>query len=240
MARETQFKLSLGKLVSQSFAVYFRNFFPFLLLAAVMLSPWIAMKVFVPAGPDDTGILLGAMLLQILTTYVLTGALTYGVVQQLRGQPAGMAEAVSKGMQAFLRVLGTGLLCGIRIVLFTLLLYIPGIWEQCRLYVALPAAVMENTSGSDAVARSIRLTDGSKWQIFGSWFVMFSLPVIITFIAVFAYTIMTPDGAMPYWFDIALALVLSPLSSVAMAVCYFLLREGKENKSVEEIASVFN
>ncbi|MFT4841757.1 MAG: hypothetical protein ACJA0V_003380 [Planctomycetota bacterium] len=240
MAREPQFKLSLGKLVSQSFRVYLRNFVPFVLLSVVILSPWIVFSVVVPVGPEDTGMQFVGMLLSMLMTYVLTGALTFGVVQQLRGKPASMAEAVSKGMQALLRALGTGILCGIRIFLFSLLLFIPGIWEQLRLYVALPVAIMENTSGSAAIARSIRLTDGSKWQIFGAWFVMFTLPILIVTVVVVTYTIMSPDGMVPAWINIVVQLAIAPLAAVAMAVCYFLLREGKENKSVEEIAAVFD
>jgi len=240
MARAPQFKLSLGKLVSQSFSIYFRNFIPFVLLSAVILSPWIAMTIMVPAGPEDTGLLLIGMMLMMLMTYVLTGALTYGVVQQMRGQPASMGEAVVKGLQSFSRVLGTGLLCGLRIILFTLLLWIPGIREQCRLYVALPAAVMEGTSGSTAVERSIRLTDGSKWQIFGSWFVMFSIPIAIGLFIGFAAESMTADQLAPWWLELVMQLLIAPLSAVAMAVCYFLLRQGKENKSVQEIGAVFD
>jgi len=240
MARQPQFKLSLGKLVSKSFAIYFRNIVPFLLLSAVMLSPWVAMQLLYPPYPEELGMNLFQMLLMTLLTYMLTGALTYGVVQQMRGQPAGMGEAVAKGMQAFGRVLGTGIICGLRIMLFSLLLWIPGIWEQCRLYVALPAAVMEGTSGSAAAERSVRLTDGSKWQIFGSWFVIYSLPIIILFIIGFTSTSMDPELALPWWLEIAMQLIFAPLSAVAMSVCYFLLREGKENKSIEELAAVFD
>lgn len=241
MARTPQFKLSLGKLVSQSFAIYFRNFVPFVLLSLVLLSPWVAAQILAPLDPyETTSRDLLYMLLQMLLTYVLTSALTYGVVQQMRGKPAGIGEAVAKGLQAFGRVLGTGLICVLRIILFSILLYIPGIWEQCRLYVALPAAVMEGSSGSAAVERSIRLTDGSKWQIFGSWFIIFLIPTVLLVVATFMTTSMDSDVVLPWWLEIATQLIFAPLSAVAMSVCYFLLREGKENKSAEELAAIFD
>jgi len=176
----------------------------------------------------------------VILTYVLTGTLTYGVVQQMRGSPASIGDAISKGMQAMPRALGTGLLAGFRIILFTLLLIIPGIMEQVRLYVAIPAAIMEGKGGDVAIQRSIKLTDGSRWPIFGSWLIMILLAGPLVGVIAFVMIMMTGDGQIPWWFDVAFSLVIQPLGAVAMAVCYFLLREGKEQISVEQIAAVFD
>lgn len=243
MARQPQFKLSLGKLISKSFAIYFRNFIPFILLGLIMLSPWVALQIYVPAYPGDMLVAILHWLAQMLLTYALTGTLTYGVVQQLRGKPSSMGEAVTKGLQAFGRVIGTGIICFLRIFLWSLLLYVPGIIEQCRLYVALPVAIMEGTAGSAAAERSSRLTEGSKWQIFGSWFIIHMLPIAIMLVLVFATTSATPtyeDEPLPWWLELVLQLLFAPVTAVSMSVCYFLLREGKENKSVEELAAVFD
>lgn len=239
--RTNNFSLGLGELVGKSLSVYLRNFIPFTLLSALVLSPWVALSIAFPPSPNTPGMNMLGNITSALLTYLLTGAVSYGVVQQLRGKPAGMADAISQGMKTFLPVLGTGILAGIRIGLFTLLLVIPGIIESVRLYVAIPAAVMEGKSGTAAIERSIRLTMGSRWQIFGAWFLIFMLPILIVTIAMFGVAATNGDAETPpVWLQVAVNVVLAPFGASAAAVCYFLLRSGKEQVDVKDIAAVFD
>jgi uncharacterized membrane protein len=257
MARATPYSLSVGQLVSRSIALYVGNLLPFTLLGAVFLLPWIALHVYdhpmleqaartpprrgeaPPIGPAFLP--LAELILQSLLSYLLTGAVTYGVVQQLRGQPAGMAQAISKGLSSFGRTFATGLLCSLRIFLFTLLIIIPGIIQQVRLYVAIPVAVMEGKGAADAVARSRTLTDGSGWQIFGSWLLIFAIGFGLGIVGFF---LMHGAGSgaerTPVWFDIAVELIVGPFAATMMATAYFLLRQGKENVDPKDIAAVFD
>lgn len=240
MPTRSSFQLSVGGLVSKTLAVYFRNLLPFLLLSAIVLSPWIALRLYRGNVVEpNVGLNLAELLLSTLLTYVLTGAVTYGVVQQLRGEPAGLGQAISQGMRTFLTVLGTGILCGVRIMLFSLLLWVPGIIESIKLYVAIPAAVMEGKGAARAIERSNALTDGSRWQIFGAWLLMFTLPIALTVALVFVlHTVSGPTGLHPVA-EIGISMVFNAFSATMMAVCYFLLRSGKENVDVKELAAVF-
>ncbi len=254
MPRSPAFHLSLGTLLSTSLGSYFRNFLPFTLLSLLLLSPWIALRWYIAMrldamqeSPDRDAALgtsmlqIAAFLLQTLLTYILTGALCFGVVQQLRGQRAGLATVLTQGLQTFTRVLGTGLLCGVRILLFSLLLWVPGIIESIKLYVAIPAAVMEGKSGGQAVARSMALTDGSRWQIFSSVLLMgivsAGLGALIVFIMLSGNGADVSDSL---WFEVAIALVVNSISATMMSVCYFMLRQGKENVDAKQIAAVFD
>jgi uncharacterized membrane protein len=246
MATRSTFQLSVGTLVGQTLTVYFRNLLPFLVLSAVVLSPWIALRLYLdtrpldPSSPGASGIVLVATVLQMLLTQVLTGAVTYGVVQQLRGETAGIGAVVSQGLRTFVTVLGTGILCGLRIMLFMLLLIVPGIMESIRLYVAIPAAVMEGRGAAHAIQRSNTLTEGSRWQIFGAWLLIFLLPFTLTFVLLFVMRTSIRDiDQLPAWAEIAMALLLNAFGSTMMAVCYFQLRTGKENVDVKELAAVF-
>jgi hypothetical protein len=122
-----------------------------------------------------------------------------------------------------------------------LLLYVPGVIEQIKLFVAVPAAVMEGKSASAAVERSIRLTDGSRWQIFGAWLLVallgFGLGLLM--VALFHMDDTDWDVENP-WFDIAIQLLLAPFAATMGATGYFLLRKGKENIDVREISAVFD
>jgi hypothetical protein len=225
------------------------------LLGVLFLAPWIALHIYYTqllaaappqriGDPVDMRLLLlpfAELLLNNLLSFLLTGAVTFGVVQQLRGQPAGIAQVMSTGLSSFGRVFATGFLCGLRILLFTLLLIVPGIIQSVRLYVAIPAAIMEGRDASHSMSRSELLTKGSGWQIFGAWFLI----VLVTFglgtLALFLTKSFDADEVrVPVWVDLAITLVFGPFSATMMAVAYFLLRKGKENVDPKAIAAVFD
>src|SRR5262249_19797056 len=155
--------------------------------------------------------------LENLLTFVLTGAVTYGVVMQLRGEPASLGQVLAKGLRTFFRVLGTAFLCGLRIILFTLLLIIPGIIQQERLYVAIPVSVMEGEGGGDAVAPSMELTRGSGWAIFASWLIAAALGAVLVKCAEFLIASRTIPANAAEWCEIGIALVTGSFGATLMA-----------------------
>lgn len=242
--RSRPFTLSFGALMSTTMSICLRNFLAFALLGILVLSPWIAYMLLLPTIAEHVSMrsfqliaVIGG-LLPSLFGLVLTGAVTYGVVQQMRGKPAGMASCISVGLRSFLGILGTGILAGLRIFLFFLLLIVPGIIEACRLWLAVPAAVMERTSPTKSIDRSIRLTDGSRWTIFGA--VLFVVLVTQVTQVVLDRSGLADSNIHLY---IGLVIVITISSQIAIAtasaVCYFMLRQGKENVAVEELAAVF-
>lgn len=117
-------------------------------------------------------------------------------------------------------------------------------WMFLRYAVCVPAAVLEENTASDAIARSIELTAGSLLKVL----VLFVFTVIVTYaalaifqvpfaIAAFVVGLETPTG---FWLNmlgvitgsIASALT-SPLAVVAMAVLYYDLRIRNEGLDVE-------
>lgn len=242
MAAALKFTVRVGEVVGEGLRTYVRNFLPFTVLSVVVLAPWIAFRLFVEQDldPEEPSVLpLLGMLLQNLMTFVLTGAVVYGVVMQMRGEPASFGRVLTVGLQSFFRVLGTGFLCGVRILLFTLLLIVPGIIQQVRLYVAIPVSVMERKGGGDAMARSLELTRGSGWPIFGSWFVAWIAQVGLGALFGFMITSRTIPVSASVWIEIAIAVLCGSFGATMMAVCYFQLREGKENVDVKQLAAVF-
>lgn len=244
MARESRFQLSLGSLLSQSFAVYLRNLIPFLLLGTVVFVPWIALRYFGAQAEraNQVPINLLATLLQMLLAQLLTGALTYGVVQQLRGQRAGVGALLSHGVSSFFRVLGTGLLSGLVIGL-GMLLIVPGLIFAVRYYVAVPVAVMEGHAGTEAMGRSKSLVAGSGWVVFGAFLVVALIAAVLGGVvgAVLAFQ---PDGSLEkamesLWFEVPINVFSNTFGATIMSVAYFQLRKGKENIDAEQVANVF-
>lgn len=252
MASNSSFHLSVGALVQTSFGTFFRSIVPFTLLGTLIMAPWIATHLWavhnpMPPRPETSDVLefalvqLVVLLLQVLLQYALTGAVTYGVVQQLSGEPASFATTVSKGLQVFGRTLATGILCGLRVLLYSLLLVVPGIMEFCRLFVAIPATVVEGTSASASVERSKQLTDGCRWQVFASVLVVNVISWLVSALVVAGITMAGSSASSPVLIalPVALAVLFTTLSATVAAVCYSLLRRGKENVDVKALSAVF-
>jgi hypothetical protein len=237
----SSYSLPLGAAVSTAFGVYLRNLLPFSLLAALVLAPALALQYVELTGEADLPVVIGRMILNFLLSYVLAGALTYGVVQQMRGKPAGMAEALTMGLQTFFLVLGTALLASLRILIGFLLLLVPGIIEGVRLYVAIPAAVMEGKAPTAAIGRSIGLTAGSRGTIFGAaLIVMLVLTFVLGLLWGFVATALRPSQGVLVAGLLLIALVTSTLNAVLPAVFYAMLRQGKENVDIAQQAAVFD
>ena len=102
---------------------------------------------------------------------LVTAALSYGVFQNLRGEPAGIVSCLSNGFASILPVVVASLVFGILIVLGMVLFVIPGIliWLAYLLFV--PAIVVEKRGIIDSFNRSAFLTKGRRWAILGAWLV---------------------------------------------------------------------
>lgn len=216
------------------------------------------------SGGAPMAIALGifTFVVQTVLGFVMTGAITFGTVQSLRNQPAGFADTVRMGLTSLGRVFWTALLVGFRILLycsgalamlvFAILaeqpilaaiawpLMIPGLLEWIRLYVAIPAAVMEGKPAGESVARSKWLTDGSRWQVFGAWILVailgWAVALVIGSIVVWTRAF---DPTNP-WMNIVIQVLVTPFGATMAATAYFLLRMGKENVDAKELAAVFD
>ncbi len=238
MATSPSYSLPIGGLVGKTFAIYLRNLLPFSLLSAVVMAPWIVLLVSL-RGTTDTALLTVAGLLQTLLAWVLTGAVTYGVVQQLNDAPAGFGDLLAAGLRSILRVLATSIVTGLIIAVGMLLLLVPGVIATVILYVAVPAAVIEGRGVGEAMNRSAALTKGSRWQIFGAALLIGLIMIGVSLLGAFVFAATAAEGP-PIWFEIAVAIVLTPFGAVMAATCYVMLRQGKENVDVKQLAAVFD
>lgn len=245
MAAAPQFRLEVGTLASAAFGILLRNIVPFLFLSILIFMPWIAFEFWLAeAELEPERVLLlrpVALLLQFLLSMILTGAITYGVVMHMRGTPASIGDTIGKGLSSLLRVLGTGLYCGLQIFAMTLLLIVPGIIRSIQLYAAIPAAVMENVGAAKAAQRSEHLVRGSGRAIMGAWSLVVLLGVVLGGIAG-ALAVATDNRFDPEnpWFVVSYTLLSQTFGATMMACAYFLLRRGKENIDVESLAKVFD
>jgi len=232
------YRLPVGGLVAKSLGIYFGNLLPFTLLAVLVYAPWIAVRFAFESSPTQA-LLWSGTILQQLGGQVLAGALTYGVVQKLRGQPAAIGDVVVVGVRSFLRVLLVGIVYGLLVGCGTLLLIVPGMILLTVYYVALPAAVLESKGVGGAMQRSSGLTRGNRWPIFGA-VVLFTIVMIGVGMLLGLATVTTTDEVPPMWLEVAFTVLLAPFGATMPAVCYFMLRTGKENTDCQKTEAVFD
>lgn len=243
-------RFQVGDCLGRSFSVWGRNLVPFFLLSLVVYSPLVIYTAVVlsqgPSVEAAESMQRWALVVGVtapLLALIATGAMTYGVVQQLRGSPVGIGACVAVGMKRLFPVLGVGILVFLCVLGGLFLLVIPGLVVLCMLWVAVPVAVVERPGVLASLRRSRELTNGSKWPIF---FVVLILIVLDRVVDTVIQTALLSD---PSWDSIRTFLIveflvgvvlMGSLQAVTYAVGYFQLRQSKEGASLDDLAKVFD
>ena len=248
-----QGEFSVGSALGRGIGIWIKNLPSFLILAAIGYAP-----ALIFAATRDPKVLLeptmgGRLLEAALNTVgqaVASAGILYGVIQQLRGNHAGIGESLGVGIKRLLPVIGVSIVVALAVFAGTLALLVPGIIISCMLYVAVPAAVIEKPGLGGALKRSQELTSGYKMQIFGLWLII----NVVTFVA--AYVIAKTMIPEPTTFTgnlesllskyktmmfviVALQLVMGSLGAVLNGVVYHDLRAVKEGVATDDLAKVF-
>jgi hypothetical protein len=169
-----------------------------------------------------------AHILVSLVHYVLAclaaGAITHSVLEQLRGRHPGRMASLAAGTSLTWKLFAAL----VPTVLFTaaagLFLVVPGVVCVVRWCLVIPIVVAEG--GGDPRERSVRLTEGHSWAIFGMLLLVVTAPFILGLLLVVL-------GPAERLVSVLLGLVL-PLGllvsfgAVLLAVSYQLLRSEKE------------
>ncbi len=236
-------RFSGNQLLWKSFAIFFCNTLMYSLVSALVLSPWIATELWLFSGAHDDRTQVQAEVLGMLYCFtsplVTCGLLCEGVVGQLRGQPVSTWASVTRGLRRFGLLFGTAVACALRTLTWSLFLIVPGFVQVAKLFVAVPVAVMEGHGSSVAMRRSDRLTDGSRWILFGSWFlVRFAFSILL--VAALLHFELVWEGSSGFWFMLIFEVMIQGLGATLMAVAYFMFRREKDGGDATDIASVFD
>ncbi len=103
----------------------------------------------------------------IVISQVLTGAITREAAGVFVGQPLTLGGAYSFGIARLWSILWVSILVGLIVALGFILFIIPGFIFLTWLAVSLPALVIEDKRGTNALSRSWNLVRGRAWPVFG-------------------------------------------------------------------------
>ena len=178
--------LSIGEILDRAFLMYRRHMLLFLGIAAVpqiltlalgLLQILFGTRNVVSTVGNRTILMphfsLTAILLALigLVLGVLVYALSQGgtilaVSELYLGRQTTITESLRRAWSEIGTLIVTGFLNGLAVIAGFICLVVPGVYVLCRLIVCLPAALIENRNGSDALGRSWELTKGCAGRAF--------------------------------------------------------------------------
>jgi hypothetical protein len=246
--------LSVGEILDRTFTLFRRHFV--LWVGIVALPQLLALSASLTqtflVGPGSRrpvwaleGNLVAALLglAVVLVTYIASlfaqGATLLAVTDLYLGRPVSVADCLRRAWGEIGTVFGVGILSGAAMLAGCIVLIVGGVYVFCRLFVSLPAALVEGRGPSDALSRSWRLTEKNA----GRAFVIMLLYVVIAAAAgaffdlplVIANIIYKHNFAMlQLWLALSQVgntignIVITPILLIATSVFYFDLRVRKE------------
>src|ERR687891_676417 len=226
----------VGEILVDAFEVYRRHWQNLIAIVAVVVVPLTILQVvLVDAFIDDVQV-------QELPdgTVQVTGdvgsAVAGGIVVALVSTLAFLVLTVAETYRYGFARLGSILLVAVLVVLAVIggfiLLIIPGFIVLTRLWVSMPAVVIEDRRGREALKRSWNLVTGYGWPVFGAIIVSGLLTGLLSSLL----TAVFPDNLAGQAIGQTIATILTtPYSALVGILIYFSLRVRKEGYGIEDL-----
>lgn len=231
-------EFSAVEVLKQGAALFLDNFTPFTSTVAIVFSPYLIYLLLATLTYDGTiskdQYRWTFNYLPNLLTMVLgplaAAAVTFGVSARLRGESISISECVNGGLSRIGTYLGVAIVTGVAIGLGLLVFVIPGLIVMCVLAVAAPAAVVEDSSVSDALARSAALTRGERFGVFGLLVLLGLIGIVVNWLL--EGIVGAEDSLSGFKLYLLLSLpvtvALKTLVATSSVVLFFTLRQVKE------------
>jgi len=247
---------SLGEILGEAWRIYARNAGQLLLIVAVIVIPLSILgfvishfafaastKVVTEAGqsvrvvePRSFFIFLMAALvaaaISVIITALLQAALLRAAAEATIGDPFDVETSYKWGLRRFGGVLLVSILVGLAVGIGFILLVIPGIIALVFFSVSVPALVVENVRGTEAMRRSWNLVSHHFWHVLG----VILVAAILT--GVIAGIIRAIGGSSAVGGGITAAvgqILVAPYSALVSVLLYLDLRARRENLTVETL-----
>lgn len=160
--------LGFGEILDGAFAIYRRNFAAFLAMSALPQAPVLACQLLLAAGGvDDSGIRFLLTVASGLLTVLATGALIRATADAYGGTPVDTRRALATARARYWTQLGAGVVAVLLTMVGFLFFIVPGIIALINFFAVNQAAVLEDTTPSQAWHRSSHLATGAGWRILG-------------------------------------------------------------------------
>lgn len=258
--------LSLGELLDRSVKVYRSSFLTFAKIVLVLVIPLQVLSVLMalattPAGVSGgfetairqpgvdftAGYIVGQIVIAILSAaayLIIVGACYRAAADAHLGGRPDWRDSLGFAARRAHSLLWVGILYGLLVAVASLLLLLPGIYLYVAWVASIPALLLEDKRGFNALRRSFRLVRGSWWSTFARLLVAFVLVAIAGFLIAlpFGLAVLASGGSLAVTLVVnAITTTLSnligiPFIGAIVVLIYLDLRAQKEGLDRELLA----
>jgi hypothetical protein len=241
----------LGDILTAAWQIYTKNATALLLIVAVVVLPLTfigALLSGVLFDEDETvraGVVYGSrstalaylvglivVLIGLLIVFVLQAAILRGAAQATIGDPVDVEAGFRWGLRRFPSVLLLAILVGLTVLVGLILLVIPGLIFIVMFSVAIPALVIENRKGTEAMSRSWNLVKGHFWHVA----LVLIVTALITGLVSGILGAIGGDNWFVAWIFEAVATILTaPFTALVSVLLYLDLRARSEALTAEQL-----
>lgn len=244
----------IGEILSTAFEIYKANAAGLLMIVAIVVVPlsfigaFIEGVVFAPERNVVTGLderaaaagiivaLLGALVAVIINA-VLQAALMRGAALGSIGDPVDIDASYKWGFARFGSVLLISILVGLAVIGGFILLIIPGVIFLVMFSVSIPALVVENLRGTEAMSRSWNLVKGFFWHALG---VIVVAGIIAAVVSGIIGAIGGDNWFVGWIFQAIAQIITAPFSAIVSVLLYLDLRARREALTAEGLRAELN
>jgi hypothetical protein len=246
----------LGDILSAAFQIYRENAGSLLMIVAVVVVPLTFLSTFIDgvvfAPEKTTEVIFGQTVevttrsatigllavlitaaISVIITAVLQAALLRGAAQGTIGDPVDIDASYKWGFARFGSVLLISVLVGLAVLGGLILLIIPGIIFAVMFSVSVPALVVENKRGTEAMSRSWNLVKGHFWHALGVLFVAGILTGIVSGIIQAIGTAISDNWFIDWIFQAIAQIIVAPFSALVGVLLYLDLRARTESLTAD-------
>jgi hypothetical protein len=176
---------------------------------------------------------IGAVIAFVMS-FVLQAAVMRAAAQAVIGDPVDAEASYRYGFKRLGSVILVSLLVGLILLGGFILLIIPGIIFAVFLAVTIPALVVENKRGTDALGRSWNLVKGAFWHVLGTIVVAGIIAGLVSGII----SAIGGDNFVVSWIFTSIGQIITvPFSALVSVILYLDLRARQESLTAERLRS---
>ena len=254
----------IGEILSTAFEIYKANAQSLLMIVAIVVVPLTFISAFIGgvifAPETETVLIFGesvetvsartasaalivalvGVVIGVIINAVLQAAIMRGAAQGSIGDAVDIDASYKWGFARFGSVLLISILVGLAVLGGFILLIIPGIIFMVMFAVAIPALVVENLRGTDAMSRSWNLVKGNFWHALGLIIVAGIITAVVGGIVGAIGGAISDNWFVAWIFQAIAQIVTAPFAAIVSVLLYLDLRARREALTADGLRAELN
>jgi hypothetical protein len=242
----------IGEILSTAFEIYKANAASLLMIVAIVVVPLTFISAFIGgvvfAPETETVTIFGesvetvsartagaaflvfivGIVIAVVISAVLQAAIMRGAALGSIGDPVDVDASYKWGFARFGSVILISILVGLAVLGGLILLIIPGLIFAVMFSVSIPALVVENRRGTDAMSRSWNLVKGQFWHAVGVIVVAGIIAAVVSGIIGAIGGALGDNWFLSWIFQAIAQIITAPFSAIVSVLLYLDLRARKE------------